>query len=73
MDGAEAYHMPPRDDGADPIPMEEWFEGIEPFDDAADSSQLAPDAGTPSPKRLKLSEKGVLEMKDCLDGLSDTV
>ena len=38
--------------------MEECFEGAEPFVEEADSSQVAPDAGTPSPKRLKFSDKG---------------
>ena len=41
--------------------MMESFEGAAPYVEAADSSQVAPGSGTPPPKRLKLSETGVLE------------
>ena len=41
---------------ASPTPMEESFEGAEPSEAEADSSQIVADAEAPSPKRPKLSE-----------------
>ena len=61
IDEAEAFHIPLQADRTDRFPMEEPFEGTEPFQEEADSSQVAPDAGTPSPQRLKFSEKGDIE------------
>ena len=54
IDEAEAFHVS-ANDGTEPPPMEECFEGAAPFVDEADSSQVIPDEGTPSAKRLKFS------------------